>query len=571
MGSYDTILTQLVAVGTYGQAIFSGEVTHDKVDAKLCQDLKETTVGDIPYRAFVDAAFPGIGDLICGEHVGYKRARKEIQPFFYQFLQAVSGTNAELKSNAFVTLVNFVMNRHYAPLRAMSMGGATIKHKRSPLSSETTKETWARAEPVVKGAQLRCGDPDTSLFSLRSSSHPHLLHSPSACLFPHVTNQTISTSTISWEDVLIPFLFSWSPSSAAPDVPVQGAAVAAHNPSKRSRLEPNGASVHMATLVSVPTMISRSTPRGKASSGGYGGKATGKKNRNANAEPKKRVLKPHERLGAYAVEIMCASGLRQHTYAIFVDDTKLYLWYFDRTGALGTLPIDLSTDEGQLDFLRTFGVLAVVPSHDFGFIKQIDSAVSWPRLSDPSTLELNLPFDQGVDNNYLASLCPLNEERSRGLVGRGSTVYSFEVDDSDAPTSAALTSGGLVRILKLAWQPESRPSEVGFFLRANGGLDMARRISGIPRVRSFGDLAFLSKGIRGRLHSALTPSQDIRAELHEKILAGDRVLRAMTFDDIPVCQTLDLFPVAQRPMDFLYAIYALVNSESLRRSLILIL
>lgn len=301
-----------------------------------------------------------------------------------------------------------------------------------------------------------------------------------------------SAKDISWEDVLAPFYFTAPRSQSQPPVNNQAAV---QPTSRRAKLKAN----------------------------------TGARNSLSTA-PK---LEPHEILAGYALEILSTSGLRQHTFAVFVDNEAVSIWYFDRSGAISSADMNLATDAGRDSFYHVLGVFACAGRNDWGFVERLCSHTDWPSVENAGRLVL-WDREEQQQNWILANLTRLNNG-SRGLIGRGTVVYSFGQDDDPSARYS----------LKLSWQPVTRTSEVEFLMRAE-----AAGIEGIPKVLSADNLAVLSDGIRGRL-SSLAPGA----------AQTDRELRALVFDR--VCRPLQEFPIKERPLDFLKLIKKLIISKLL--------
>ena len=247
-------------------------------------------------------------------------------------------------------------------------------------------------------------------------------------------------------------------------------------------------------------------------------------------------LKPHEILAGYALEILSASGLRQHVIAVLVDNESISLWYFDRSGVIPSTKMNLETETDREMFYNVLGILGCAGQSDLGYVKRLCPSVGWPSTKNAGSLVLWDRYDK--PRNYdLANLKKLNIG-SRGLIGRGTTVYSFGDDGTD-PDDAPFA-------LKLSWQPTSRPSEAVFFMVAQKA-----GVEGIPRVLAMDCLASLSDGIRSRLPSLFSPWEG----------QTERELRALVFDR--VCRPLNEFPIMERPLDFLSIFKQLITSMSL--------
>jgi len=253
------------------------------------------------------------------------------------------------------------------------------------------------------------------------------------------------------------------------------------------------------------------------------------------ATPAPIKLEPHEVLAGYALEILSASGLRQHTITVLVDNKLVSLWYFDRSGVISSTEMDLETAVGRDMLYTVLGVFSLANRDDMGYVRRIFPGTEWPFPENVGGLHLR--DRKGTPKSWeLANLTKLNTG-SRGLIGRGTTVYSFGDDEKDFDAPFAL---------KLSWQPISRLPEAKFFEAAeNAGVE------GIPRFLAGDELANLSEGIRGRLQCSL----NIGAE------QSDRELRALVFDR--VCRPLNEFPIMERPLDFLRIFKQLIISACL--------
>lgn len=518
----------------------STDSTHAGLDPKIRSDLERTTRFDIPIDTLLEAAFPPIWRAMHNgvlTPMNWKKREKAIRPFHYNFLAAVrklesSGISEALRKelgDAFVCLVNILSDRSYASVWMIEMGGAMINRKRNMLSGATEMDLDAGKE--LKGASRRCVYPHVIINFAHSCCDR-----PSACLVPRPPENSQTTGkTISWEDVLVPICFDWSrptrktftsegsASSSAPHVTVEA--------------PPVGSESMDVDAVAVKPVKPNKT---------RGLKPPTVSKRGSNTSLKKSAsisLKAHEKLGGFALEIFSASGLRRHTFAVSVDNTRVTLWYFDRTGALGSSEMDLSTTEGLGEFIKTFSFLTWAERDLLGFIPQFHPAATWPYLANPGSLRAQRTGSGKDVTLNLTGLRLLSEERSRCLVGRGSMVYSFGNENNDE-----------LYILKLSWQPAGRTSEADFFLRANGmvGGYNDTPVAGMAKLYAAIDLEKLSDGMRGKL-----------GHVDE---ASDCVLRAIVFEGIPICKSLDQYPIREQPIGFLRVIYKLINSASTRYS-----
>ena len=199
--------------------------------------------------------------------------------------------------------------------------------------------------------------------------------------------------------------------------------------------------------------------------------------------------------------------------------------------------MNLETDNGREMFYSVLGVFALANRCELGYVSRLFPSAEWPNTE--SVGNLLLWNRNGKKQNWdLANLKKLNTG-TRGLVGRGTAVYSFGDDEKDPDAPFAL---------KLSWQPVLRPRKQDFLLCAERA-----GVEGIPRVLAGDNLGNLLDGIRGRL----PPSPGLEAG------KTDRQLRALVFDR--VCRPLSEFPIIERPLDFLKIFKQLIISMSPRR------
>ena len=109
-----------------------------------------------------------------------------------------------------------------------------------------------------------------------------------------------------------------------------------------------------------------------------------------------------------------------------------------------------------------------------------------------------------------------------------------------------------VRVVKLSWQPVGRRREAALFQLVNRSSANWASYSMIPRLRSAANVTKLSLGLRGALSEALS---------RPDIIAEDRELRLLVFEEMPLCKTLDKFPLQQEPNKFLLVLYTFLRCE----------
>lgn len=262
-------------------------------------------------------------------------------------------------------------------------------------------------------------------------------------------------------------------------------------------------------------------------------------------------LEPHEILAGYALEILSASGLRQHVFAVFVDNEAVSILYFDRSGVISSAEMNLHTDAGRESFYNVFGAFANANREDWGFVKRFRPCAGWPSTEKTGQLLLWNRNDQ-PQNWALTNLTRLNNY-ARGLLGRGTRVYSFGGKEEDYMEEGYEGKGReeksprekcrALYALKLSWQPVIRASEVDFFVDAE-----AAGVEGIPKILAADNLALLSSGLRGGLSSRFPQA-----------VQGDRQLRALVFDR--VCIPLQEYEIKKHPLGFLKIFKKLIISK----------
>lgn len=266
------------------------------------------------------------------------------------------------------------------------------------------------------------------------------------------------------------------------------------------------------------------------------------------------LLGAREKLAALALEILSASGLKQHTYCMLVDNNWVELWYFDRSGAIGSERIDIAGEGGRSNLLLALTAIALADQHELGYIaaKGFEARDQDKNLAHFPHLGLKnfslclfsltpIPPLGYISDLKLKRVTRLNKKRGRGLVGRGTVVLSCETDD---------ISGCNKVILKYSWQPPSRQPEGDFHQRV-----ISKGIQGIPRALGTRDVVNLSKGPRGRLHPILPSPRPTSVD--------DRILRVIVFEQKEDLKLLEELDFASNPYEFLYIFKSIVTSKFL--------
>ena len=240
---------------------------------------------------------------------------------------------------------------------------------------------------------------------------------------------------------------------------------------------------------------------------------------------------------------------------MFVDNNWVELWYFDRSGAIGSERIDIAGDAGRSGLLLALTAVALADQYELGYILAdkfvcrdlADKDLThFPQLGDDD-FNLRLfsltPISPlgSIPDLELKCVTRLNKKRGRGLVGRGTVVLSCQTDDFDDRNRV---------IVKYSWQPPLRRPEGEFYERV-----LKVGIQGIPRALGTGDVANLCDGPRGRLHQILPSSSPIFTD------DLDRVLRVIVFElkeDLILLEKLDF---VSKPYEFLHIFKSIVTSK----------
>ena len=116
--------------------------------------------------------------------------------------------------------------------------------------------------------------------------------------------------------------------------------------------------------------------------------------------------------------------------------------YFDRSGVISSTDMNLETEAGQNMLYSVLGILGLATRGDLGYVERLCPSASWPSLENAGSLHL---WDRNGDQQEwkLANLKEL-KHGSHGLIGRGTSVYSFGEED-DGPFA-----------LKLSWGPRCK-------------------------------------------------------------------------------------------------------------------
>ncbi|KAG8917155.1 hypothetical protein FRC01_002634 [Tulasnella sp. 417] len=131
------------------------------------------------------------------------------------------------------------------------------------------------------------------------------------------------------------------------------------------------------------------------------------------------------RLARYAMQTFAAVGNRTHVFALFVKHPNITLWYFDRCGAVCASPINISTLEGFLLFIKFISTLVYMRNDLLGFNPFFsNSATTAPAGTRETLFGLTLTIPNS-DNATLTLQEVL--DRRMGVVGRATLVCKAEL------------------------------------------------------------------------------------------------------------------------------------------------
>ncbi|KAG8912540.1 hypothetical protein FRC01_005047, partial [Tulasnella sp. 417] len=159
-------------------------------------------------------------------------------------------------------------------------------------------------------------------------------------------------------------------------------------------------------------------------------------------------------LGRYAMETFAAVGDRTHVFALFVNHPNVTLWYFDRCGAVCASPINISTPESFVLFLKFLSALVYIQDDLLGFNPFFShSSTTAPAGTRAKLFGLTLTLPDS--NNTTLTLQDVLDRR-RGLVGRATLVCKAELreirgEGEQAPHSEV--------VIKSSWQHLTRTPE----------------------------------------------------------------------------------------------------------------
>lgn len=191
-----------------------------------------------------------------------------------------------------------------------------------------------------------------------------------------------------------------------------------------------------------------------------------------------------EQLASYALETISATGVKRYILGIYIRDTKLQMWYFDRCPGLGSDTIDFgASDEGFATFIDLILAIGQGSPENLGFEpvlkRSADGADHWSP--NPEGALVRIP------DGPMFRLCGETKiNPTRGLIGRGTAVFDAQMQLDNGRFSEASY------IVKLSWQDPSRIPEAELLKEAEG-------IPGIPSIIASAILGRLSGGARGKL------------------------------------------------------------------------
>lgn len=214
-------------------------------------------------------------------------------------------------------------------------------------------------------------------------------------------------------------------------------------------------------------------------------------------------LTDRQRLGSFALEMMSVFGDRRHVLGVYIDGLMVEVWYFDRSGALGTKAFNIAQD--RKTFISLIYGLARGNPQELGY-EPIILPIPKPRSLLPlGTMGTSIRIGPGELKEDAPAYTIANTLfNTRGLLGRGTAVFRVLGFDNQEEYAA-----------KLSWQLVSRGSESVVLKRLMKRLrkrlpDGEAGRLGLPDIVEAVDYVHLcstdkkNQGFRGKLHQLIT-------------------------------------------------------------------
>ncbi|CAE6541296.1 unnamed protein product [Rhizoctonia solani] len=231
--------------------------------------------------------------------------------------------------------------------------------------------------------------------------------------------------------------------------------------------------------------------------------------------------------GINGAEMLCSSLGRTNAFGMIIIDATIWIWRFDRQGAIQSTGINFIED------LPRFMVLLLAMQRfdlsDWGFNEKLDPAISLRHSSatPPTPQPIELEFD-GENQKFKVDFeFPFGEDRLLhevfSLKGKSTTVFKVTSDLKN-------NESGLVA--KLYWPNQDRPNEADIIKHAHEDADLANHLPCIFGSRDLDPIG--TRRIREELGIAARsprPPRLLRIAIFEEllpitILTGDNLVFA---------------------------------------------
>ncbi|KAA1122851.1 hypothetical protein PGTUg99_000731 [Puccinia graminis f. sp. tritici] len=146
-------------------------------------------------------------------------------------------------------------------------------------------------------------------------------------------------------------------------------------------------------------------------------------------------------LGKYVCEVFKAQPTRSFVIGVTVFETSIQIWQFDRSGAIGSEPVDFKSDKPNIEKFLDLMLCFLTCNKDLlGFDPTFIEAQDRPPV---------LRIQTQNDVNQELEIEPKPVFRASGICGRGTTCWKAHLSGDKSQQF----------LIKDSWQPEQRPKE----------------------------------------------------------------------------------------------------------------
>ncbi|EUC60742.1 hypothetical protein RSOL_362430 [Rhizoctonia solani AG-3 Rhs1AP] len=190
---------------------------------------------------------------------------------------------------------------------------------------------------------------------------------------------------------------------------------------------------------------------------------------------KEKMLEAVLQSGINAAEMLRCSLGRRHAFGMIIIDTIVWIWWFDRQGAIQSTGIDFN--ENLPRFLVFLIAIQRFDLADWGFDKELDPSISLHHTSSSQITPQPIEYEVNQKVGRLkVNFTPDIEKHLHEVFGiKGKSTNVFQVSAQGQPPLVA----------KLYWPNHNRPHEVKIIEHAR--MD-GRLINHLPTVRGWRDI-----------------------------------------------------------------------------------